>query len=451
MTSHVPAGKGFALPLFASAFHKVFTPERRIFIKTQQSKVFSKNTLLFLISQTVSLFGSSLVQYAITWHITLTTQSGAMMTLSILCGFLPTLLISPFAGVWADRHSRKMLIALADSFIALATLITAIVFLTGHGSIELLLFAAALRALGTGVQNPAVGALLHDLVPPEGLMRVNAVNTSIMSGVMLVSPMVSGALLTVMPLETVFFVDVITAALAVVILTFFVKSPRRQGAETAPEETPAGYFGDFKKGLSYVRCHPYLRRFFLYVAGFTFLIAPCAFLSPLQVTRNFGAEVWRLTAIEIAFSGGMMAGGALIATWGGFRNRIHTMILAGVVVGVGNAVLGLMPNFIPYLFVMAVLGASTPFFNTPATVLLQEKVEPEFLGRVFGVLTMISSSMMPLGMLFFGPLADSVSLNWIFVLVGTLLFLMAALMLRSRTFVSAGEPAAKQPSPQGAD
>lgn len=433
---------------------KFFCKERRILIKTQQSKVniFSKNTLLFLVSQTVSLFGSMLVQYAITWHITLTTQSGAMMTLSILCGFLPTLLISPFAGVWADRHSRKMLIALADSFIALATLITAIVFLTGHGSTPLLLFAAALRALGTGVQNPAVGALLPDLVPPEGLMKVNAVNTSIMSAVMLISPMVSGALLSVMPLETVFFVDVVTAALAVTILTFFVKSPRRQYTpEAAPEEAPAGYFGDFKKGLSYVACHPYLRRFFLYCAGFTFLIAPCAFLSPLQVTRNFGAEVWRLTAIEIAFSGGMMAGGALIAGWGGFRNRIHTMILAGVVVGVGNAVLGLMPNFIPYLFVMAVLGASTPFFNTPATVLLQEKVEPEYLGRVFGVLTMITSSMMPLGMLFFGPLADSVSLNWIFVLVGTLLFLMAVLMLRSRSFVSAGEPAAKQPSPEGAD
>jgi len=59
-----------------------------------------KNIVLFLLSQTISLFGSSLVQYAIMWHITLTTQSGVMMTIAIICGFLPTLFLSPFAGVF---------------------------------------------------------------------------------------------------------------------------------------------------------------------------------------------------------------------------------------------------------------------------------------------------------------------------------------------------------------
>lgn len=58
-----------------------------------------RNIVLFLSSQTISLFGSSLVQYAIMWHITLTTESGLMMTLYILCGFLPTFLLSPVAGV----------------------------------------------------------------------------------------------------------------------------------------------------------------------------------------------------------------------------------------------------------------------------------------------------------------------------------------------------------------
>ncbi|MDD4762608.1 MAG: MFS transporter, partial [Sphaerochaetaceae bacterium] len=60
-----------------------------------------KHTIFFLASQNISLFGSMLVQYAIMWHITLTTQSGTMMMISIICGFIPTLIISPFAGVWA--------------------------------------------------------------------------------------------------------------------------------------------------------------------------------------------------------------------------------------------------------------------------------------------------------------------------------------------------------------
>ncbi len=80
-----------------------------------------KKIILFLTSQTLSLFGSSLVQYAISWYITLKTQSGVMMTISIICGFLPIFFLSPFAGVWADRYNRKTLIMLADAMIAVAT------------------------------------------------------------------------------------------------------------------------------------------------------------------------------------------------------------------------------------------------------------------------------------------------------------------------------------------
>ena len=66
-----------------------------------------KKVVLFLTTQIISLFGSALVQYAIMWHITLETKSGIMMTVSILCGFLPNFFLSPFAGVWADRYNRN--------------------------------------------------------------------------------------------------------------------------------------------------------------------------------------------------------------------------------------------------------------------------------------------------------------------------------------------------------
>ncbi|TCN19719.1 transmembrane secretion effector [Mesobacillus foraminis] len=114
-----------------------------------------KNIILFLSSQTISLFGYSLVQYAIMWHITLTTESGLMMTLYILCGFIPTFILSPVAGVWADRYNRKMLIMLADGLIAIATLTLAILFSMGFDAIWLLFVMAAVRAFGTGIQMPA--------------------------------------------------------------------------------------------------------------------------------------------------------------------------------------------------------------------------------------------------------------------------------------------------------
>lgn len=396
-----------------------------------------KNIILFLSSQTISLFGSSLVQYAIMWHITLTTESGLMMTLYIICGFIPTFFLSPVAGVWADRYNRKMLIILADGLIAFSTLILAILFLMGYESIWLLFVMAGIRALGTGIQTPAVGAILPQIVPKEKLTKVNGVNGSIQAVIMFVSPMVSAALIAMASLEVIFFIDVITAAVAIVTLMTFVKIAVHKKA--AAEQT-ASYFSDFKQGLQYVNSNPFLKKFFLFFAVFIVLMAPAAFLTPLQVTRTFGGDVWELTAIEIAFSVGMMAGGGIIASWGGYPNKITTMTLASLIMGICTLALGIVPVFWIYLLFMAFFGIAMPIFNTPVTVLLQEKIEEDYLGRVFGVMGMISTSMMPIGMLIFGPIADVIAIEWLLVGTGAFIILLAVILGRDQVLLEAGKP-----------
>ncbi len=84
-----------------------------------------------------------------------------------------------------------------------------------------------------------------------------------------------------------------------------------------------------------------------------------------------------------------------------------------------------------------------PVFNTPFTVLLQQKIEGDFLGRVFGVLGMISSSMMPLGMLLFGPVSDFVKIEWLLIGTGFLLFVESFFMLGSKALIEAGKPILK--------
>ena len=88
-----------------------------------------------------------------------------MMTVSIICGFVPAFFLSPFAGVWADRYNRKLIIIIADSFIALATLALAILFMFGHNYIWLLFVVMAMRSIGSGIQGPAVGAIIPQFVP----------------------------------------------------------------------------------------------------------------------------------------------------------------------------------------------------------------------------------------------------------------------------------------------
>jgi len=398
-----------------------------------------RNIILFLGSQTISLFGSALVQYAITWYITLTTQSGAMMTIAIVCGFLPTFFLSPFAGVWADRYSRKWLIALSDALIALATLIMALLFLAGHGSLWLLFAMSAIRALGGAVQQPAVGAILPDIVPVEQLTRVNATNGSIQSLVSLVSPMVAGALLSMASIEAIFFIDVVTAAVAILTLLTLVKVKVHAKAQQAQS---VGYFADMRQGFAYIGSHAYVKRFFAFCAVLYVLVVPAAFLTPLQVARSFGEDVWRLTAIEVAFSGGMLVGGGLVALWGGLRNRVHTMALACLVMGACTVGLGVVRNFWIYLGLNSLYGIALPYFNTPSMVLVQEKVEADLLGRVFGVFGMITSAMMPLAMLVFGPVADVVPIERLLVGTGAVMLLASLFLMSDRVLVAAGRPAA---------
>jgi DHA3 family macrolide efflux protein-like MFS transporter len=401
-----------------------------------QGEIWKRDIVLFLISQIVSLLGSSLVQYAIMWYITLQTQSGTMMTIFIICGFLPTFFLSPFAGVWADRYNRKKIIIFADAFIAIATLILAILYLMGYGSIWLLFVMSAIRAFGSGIHSPAINAVLPQLVPDYMLTKINAINGTLQSMVFLIAPMISAALIEHVKIETIFFIDVITAALAIFIITFFVKVPDHA---KVTENQNIDYFSDLKEGISYIRNHAYVKQFFLFCTVFFLLVSPLAFLTPLQVTRSYGDDVWRLSAVEIAWSVGMMLGGLLMATWNGFKNKIYTMTLSTIVTAIGTIVLGIRPFFWIYLVSMGIMGLTMPLFNTPSTVILQQKVDQDYLGRVFGVLNMISSSVMPLAMLFFGPLADVIKIEIMLLVTGILMFFLSFFLIRSKVMLDAGK------------
>jgi DHA3 family macrolide efflux protein-like MFS transporter len=377
-------------------------------------------TVLFLTGQTFSLFGSSLVQFAIIWYITLTTKSGIMMTISTLSGFLPQLLISIFAGVWADRYPRKRLIIIADAGIAISTLALALFFWSGYRELWLLFLVSGIRSIGAGIQTPAVSAIIPQLVPTPKLMKVNGINNSINSFIMLISPVLSGALLATTSLETTFFIDVGTAIIAIaILLSLKIKTHGK-----ALEELKPGYFFDLKEGLSYVRHHSLVKSILLFYAIFFFLLVPVALLTPLMVTRSFGPEVWKLTVNEVAFFAGSMLGGVAISIWGGFKKRSFTIVFSCIVFGVLTVAQGLSTIFFLYLGFMFLSGILVPFFSTAITVILQEKVEQDMQGRVFGFIEIVITAVMPIGMMLFGPLSDIVKVEHLLIVTG---FLMAAL------------------------
>ncbi|MEG1859593.1 MAG: MFS transporter [Christensenellaceae bacterium] len=134
------------------------------------------------------------------------------------------------------------------------------------------------------------------------------------------------------------------------------------------------------------------------------------------------------------FSIGSVVGGIAISAWGGFANRTRTIALACVCFGVLTALLGFMTGFIGLLIVTCITGLSMPLFSTPAMVLLQEQVPQDMQGRIFGLMQIVMTTALPVGMLFFGPLADVVKIQYLFIITGIVMALLGIAVFRNKHF-----------------
>jgi DHA3 family macrolide efflux protein-like MFS transporter len=380
-----------------------------------------KQIALFLISQNISLFGSSVVSFSIIWYITLQTSSGKWVMLFTICSLLPQVLISLWAGVWADRYNRKYLIMLADGFIALATLGLAIAFWVGYEKLELLLVISIIRSIGAGIQTPAVSALFPQIVPMEKLTRVQGISQTLNSVLMLLSPAVGGVVLGSMGISRAFMLDVITASIAIAVLSFIrcEKISRPTGN--------ASVIAELREGIAYTLNHRLLRRVLICFGVSFFLVTPAAVLTPLLVERSFGGDVWRLTANEVVWTVGSLIGGAFVSLRGEFKDKIRTAAICLVAFGVTFALLGVARHFTIYLIIMGTAGFFMPIIATAQTVLIQESVEASMMGRVFSLVQIVTGTSMPVAILLFGPLADIVSIESILVVTGILLAVVGVL------------------------
>ena len=380
-----------------------------------------KKVAVFLVGQTITTFGSLLVQYALLWHLTLTTKSGVVLALAAVFGFLPQAVVSIFAGVWADRVNRKVMIILSDSTIALATLVLAFFMLSGVDDLWLIFLVMAVRSAGAGIQMPAISALIPQIVPTDKLMRVNGINSSVQSSLLIIGPVAAAGIYSTFSLAAILFVDVVTAVIGLSLLaTIAVPTLSRAASDDKPS-----YFTDLREGLKYIFSHDLVRWVMvIYSIVFLLVVAPSN-LSPLMLVRTFGDDVWLLTILELSFGIGMVAGGALMAIFGSKADRLGMMVGTSILFGVLAVVMGFTTNLILFYTLFFLIGLAVPAFSTSSMTLLQETVEPERQGRVFGFVGIVMAVAMPIGMAVLGPLADIVSVEILLIATGAITVLIA--------------------------
>lgn len=391
------------------------------------------------ICQAFSLFGSSLVQFALVWWLTQTTGSATVLAMATLAAVLPQVVIGPFAGALVDRWSRRLVMIVADTLIALTTLALILLAAAGRMQVWHVYAAMFLRSALGAFHWTAMQASTSLLVPNQQLARVAGLNQTLNGAMSIIAPPAGALLLGVLPLHGLMAIDLGTAFLAVLPLLFIAIPQPVHSLDAAAGAGAArpSMWGDLRAGLRYVAAWPGLLAIIVMAMVLNFIINPAFSLMPILVTQHFGGGALQLGGLESAWGIGVVVGGLVLSAWGGFRRRVATSLMGIIGMGIGTLIIGLSPAraFTLALGGMFFGGFMNPMANGPLFAVLQSSVAPEMQGRVMSLVGSGSAAMMPLSLLIAGPVADALGVRVWYVVgglacaaIGVLAFALPAIM-----------------------
>ena len=232
--------------------------------------------------QALSLLGSQLVQFAIIWHLTKTTNSATTLAIASMMGLLPQVLLSPFIGTWVDRGNRRLILMFADGTVAFATLILALLFALGFVQVWHIYLVLLVRAVAGGFHQSAFGASVVLLVPKDQLARVQGFNQALYGGMSIISAPLGAFLLAILPMQGILGIDISTALIAICIV-FFTQIPQPERGESAAFT----FWQDFAAGYRYIITWRGLVILLVLAMVINFFYSAIEPLTPLLITNHF--------------------------------------------------------------------------------------------------------------------------------------------------------------------
>jgi DHA3 family macrolide efflux protein-like MFS transporter len=266
------------------------------------------------------------------------------------------------------------------------------------------------------------------MVPKEHLSRIQGLNQMLMGAMNIGSAPMGALLLGLLPMQGVLAVDVLTALVGMLPL-FFIAVPQPDTTKNSQPGAPSStVWEDVRGGLRYVWAWPGLMLVGVLATLINLVLAPTNALQPLLVSDHFKGGAFHLAWMESAWGIGVVAGGLTLSAWGGFRRRVITSLVGILAVGLGIALIGVLPAsaFSMAIVLMFLTGFCNPLINGPLFAVLQSVVAPEMQGRVFMLIVSMASAMSPLGLIVAGPLADQFGVRVWYVLGGLITTFMGA-------------------------
>lgn len=389
-------------------------------------KEFSDRFWLLWGSQAVSLAGTFAVQFAIIWWLTSTTGSATVLATATLIGLLPQVLLGPFFGALVDRWNRKKIMLIADSAIALVSAWLAWMFYIEAATTTHVFIALGARAIGGAIHAPAMLASTSLMVPEEHYVRVQGLNQALTNGSPLLAAPLGALLISWLPMSSILMLDVLTALIAVIPL-IFVLVPQPEADEAEDEGTSV--IADVVEGIRYLRKHK--EQSYL-IIGATFVnicVVPAFALLPLLVLQEFDGGAFYLSGLQLLFGVGGVIGGSILASWGGFKKRVYTVLLGFASMGTATLLMGVSPGTSSWLpaIAMFLVGAAAALINGAIMAMLQSQVAADYQGRLFTLLGSIAGAATPVALLLAAPVAELLGIRFWYIAGGVGCILIATI------------------------
>lgn len=381
---------------------------------------------LFWVSQTIARFGGAFSGFALVWWVTKTYGTATALASGTLITLLPGIVLGPLIGTIVDRNSRRFFIVMSN--LVYATSAATLFGLAYYGQMQLwhLYVAMFINSLAGQFHSMASNAATAQLVPDDQLQRVSGLGQLREGAVSIIAPPAGALLLEYLHLDGVLFLEICTA-IAAALLMVTIAIPKPTVAANAPK---LSMLADLRAGLRYVASWPGLMVIMGVSMLLNLLFNPAFSLLPLLVKDHFHGGALQLAWFEIAFGIGMISGSLGLSVWGGFKIRLHTMLLGLVGMGISITILATTRETGLYIGIaaMALFGIVQPIANGPLFAILQSTVPKEMQGRVFGLLGSASGFMSPIGLLLAGPAADKFGLQIWFLAAGLASLVMVPIL-----------------------
>ncbi len=330
---------------------------------------------------------------------------------------VPVLILSPLAGVVADRYPRRLVLFVTNGITSLLSFALFALVATDHAPLWALMTTSGLQAATQAFDAPARQSWVPLMVPREFVGGAIGLNSVAFNAPSVAGPPLAGLVIAGLGVAPCFLVNAVTTLAVVIALIFMQPAP--------PSSTRRGnVFGAILEGFRFLMLHPVLRWVVLLMIFTSLTFRPYNFILPAYAVHVLHTDAKGLGLLMAATGAGAIAGAFFTAATGGER-RGTIWLLSSMLAAAGVAALGVTTHFTLAATFLVVIGLATLSFIGSSNILLQTLSPDDMRGRAISVYSMIILGLVPLGSLIVGALATVMELRWTFVLGGALSVLFA--------------------------